>query len=532
MKDNEKKNYEGVKAFLIARVSDPRQVDALPAQKLRLEEYADKLKLRPELHSFDETAYKEDRSKFLEIINNAIKCPDEYILVFDKIDRLTRDVSSEVVRTLKNLVKEGKTELHFPSDGLVFHKNSPAHDKTRLDMGMVFGGYYSMAISDNVKRKIEQKLHEGEYPGKACVGYKNTSITNSEGKVVEKNIVPDPDRKDYIIKAFELRLEGKSYRTIAKILKDEGFRSNTKKQGTVGQSQIEVMLRNPFYYGVMKYNGGLYPHKYEPIISKKMFDMVQIINNARTNDRVKTDTKKVFTFNGILKCYVCGCSISSYEQKGHVYMRCTKAKDIPCDQPHVPEAVVLPQVDVLLERLSISEETVKKVLDLLKSEHDNIQLFYKNAIAQTRAEYNKLQKKLDTLYEDRLDGRITVDDYDKYVNKYKAEMEELDRKLVEYTNNDKSFVVTAEYLLRLASKAKYLFESSQPQQKNKILRLLLANLTLNQKRLQLNLLQPFNGLVSSQKSSNWLSLADTLRTASTDYDEHKVNAIKELLVTV
>ena len=101
MKDNEKKNYEGVRAFLIARVSDPRQVDALPAQKLRLEEYADKLKLRPELRSFDETAYKEDRSKFLEIINNAIKCPDEYILVFDKVDRLTRDVSSEVVRTLK-----------------------------------------------------------------------------------------------------------------------------------------------------------------------------------------------------------------------------------------------------------------------------------------------------------------------------------------------------------------------------------------------------------------------------------------------
>jgi len=83
-------------------------------------------------------------------------------------------------------------------------------------------------------------------------------------------------------------------------------------------------------------------------------------------------------------------------------------------------------------------------------------------------------------------------------------MEELDRKLVEYTNNDKSVVVTAGYLLRLAQKAKYLFESSQPQQKNKILRLLLANLTLNQKRLQLNLLQPFNGLVSSQKSSNWL----------------------------
>ena len=128
--------------------------------------------------------------------------------------------------------------------------------------------------------------------------------------------------------------------------------------------------------------------------------------------------------------------------------------------------------------------------------------------------------------------RITVADYDKYVTKLKAEMDELDRKLVEFTNNDKSFVVTAEHLLRLASRAKELFESSQPRQKNKILRLLLANLTLNQKRLQLYLLKPFDGLVSEPVSKNWLAVADTLRTASADYDEYKINAIKELLVTV
>lgn len=108
-------------------------------------------------------------------------------------------------------------------------------------------------------------------------------------------------------------------------------------------------------------------------------------------------------------------------------------------------------------------------------------------------------------------GRITVADYDKYVTKIKAEMDELDRKLVEFTNNDKSFVVTAEHLLRLASRAKELFESSQPYQKNKILRLLLANLTLNQKRLQLYLLKPFDGLVSNSTSENWLPGPDSNR---------------------
>ena len=90
-------------------------------------------------------------------------------------------------------------------------------------------------------------------------------------------------------------------------------------------------------------------------------------------------------------------------------------------------------------------------------------------------------------------------------------MDELDRKLVDFTNNDKSFVVTSEYLLRLASNAKNLFESSQPQQKNKILRLLLANLTLDQKRFQLHLLEPFRLLSADTKSSNWLRRLDSNR---------------------
>ncbi|HUC79163.1 MAG TPA: hypothetical protein VMQ58_02875 [Candidatus Saccharimonadales bacterium] len=81
-------------------------------------------------------------------------------------------------------------------------------------------------------------------------------------------------------------------------------------------------------------------------------------------------------------------------------------------------------------------------------------------------------------------------------------MDELDRKLVEFTNNDKSFVVTSEYLLRLASQAKQIFESSQPAKKNRILRMLLGNCTLNEKRLQLNLLKPFSSLYLDTKNQN------------------------------
>ena len=505
----EKKEYEGVKAFLIARVSDPSQRKALPAQKLRLKEYSERMKLNDEYYQFDETAFKEDRTKFLEIIDHATQYKGFYILVFDKIDRLTRDVSSDIVRRLKELAYSGTCELHFPSDGLLLHKDSPAHDKTRFDMGMVFGGYYSMAISDNVKRKFEQKLHEGEFPGKACVGYINTTYT-VEGKEF-KTIVPDPNRQQYIVKAFELRLAGNSFQTIAKTLQEDGLRSNTKQQGIIARNQIETMVKNPFYYGVMKYDGGFYKHKYQPIITKELYDLVQQVNNERnTDDHSKTHTREVFTFSGILKCSTCGCSISSYFKKGHVYMRCTKSKpEVPCNQSHVSEDELMPQVIELLNKLSITQGAVNQVLNLVKEQHENIVLFYDNAIKQTRTEYQKLEGRLSVLYDDRLVGRITVSEYDKYVQSTKAEMEKLDTKLVELTNGNTSFVVTAEYLLELASKAKTLFESSQPAQKNKILRALLANLNLNQKRLQLNLLEPFKVLSNDTKNISWLRRLDS-----------------------
>lgn len=55
-------------------------------------------------------------------------------------------------------------------------------------------------------------------------------------------------------------------------------------------------------------------------------------------------------------------------------------------------------------------------------------------------------------------------------------MEEIDAKLMNLTNNDKSFEVDYSYLLELVSKVRKIFESSKPEQKNKIVKLLFSNL--------------------------------------------------------
>lgn len=91
----------------------------------------------------------------------------------------------------------------------------------------------------------------------------------------------------------------------------------------------------------------------------------------------------------------------------------------------------------------------------------------------------------------------------------KTKLRKLEDKLIELTSNDKSFDISRSYLLGLASKAQNIFESSQPEKKNKILKMLLANCEINQKRLQLHLLKPFEALLNATKTSSWLTIAVT-----------------------
>lgn len=495
---------KGSKAFMIARVSDPSQRDALPAQELRLKDYAERYELNAEMLSFDETAYKSDRQKFQEIVDRIAKYPEFCIVVFDKIDRFTRDSSSEVVRVLKSLVKEGRVELHFPSDNLFIHKDSPAADKTRLGMGMVFGEYYSAAISDNVKRKIQQKLHEGEWPGKAPIGFLNVDITDN-GKFLGKDVVPDPSRSAFIAKIYELRLLGVSYRMIAHQMRAEGLTGNSKTARPISASMIENILKNTFYYGLMSYNGKLYPHRYEPLISKQTFLDAQKVTDERNNGGAKprSDIKKLFTFNGVMTCKRCGCSMSSYEKKGFVYMHCSKAK-YNCGQSHGKQGESEIEMRKIIQSITITDDVLEQIMQELADEHNNEQLYYKNVVENTKREISRLKGRLEALYEDRLDNRITTEDYDKMAKKNKEETENLERKLLQVTTDDKSFVVDASYLLKLSLNAGQLFESSNATLKNRLLKIVLSNLEFDDKILFYKRWAPFDVISECLQTSNWL----------------------------
>ncbi|MHA1305073.1 MAG: recombinase family protein, partial [Candidatus Heimdallarchaeaceae archaeon] len=243
-----------MKAIILSRVSMPEQKKSglsLPAQNKRLERHIREHKLEKwKEFEFDETVYKSKRKDFSEIIKLLEKTKEPVALCCDKIDRLIRNFTMDLVR-LEELRTAGKIELHFPSDNIVLHKDSPAADLFRWSIGIALAKYYSDAISDNVKRANEQKLRNGEWPGKAPCGYKNVSL-NADKKWIEA----DPERADLVIKLFEWYATGRySMELLRRKAKSEGLRNNSKKAGVLTKSQIDHILKNPFYYGEMRYKG-------------------------------------------------------------------------------------------------------------------------------------------------------------------------------------------------------------------------------------------------------------------------------------
>jgi len=487
------------KVILIARVSDVEQRKALPAQKLRLENYAKNERGLKEsdwqYEEFDESAYKEDRQKFAELINRLQSIPETLIIVFDKIDRFTRDASQKEVRIMSQLVEKGKVELHFPSDNLFITKDSPATDLFRLGIGMLLAKYYSDSSRDNVKRRFQQMLNDGIWVHRAPIGYKN--INRGTDKKPDKDIVVDHDKAHYVVKAFEMRARGVPYAVIAKDLGKAGFKSNISNSKAPNKAFLERILCNKFYYGVMVHSEREYPHNYEPLISRALFNQVQRVRDERKHEMTKYDSKE-FTFKKIVKCGDCGRAVSPFRARNTVYLRCANGK---CDNPNTAESLVYDGVNSDVSYSDIPDKWLDKVIVELRKRHDNQQVYYTQNIEQTRKEYDAIKGKMKTLYEDRLVGRITTDQYDEYVNDLENRQQDLNDRLKMLTSDNKSFQLAASYLLDLAQRAEQLFKESDEALQNKLLEYVLSNIELKDKKLSYMFNEPFRTIIETKKKS-------------------------------
>jgi len=85
-------------------------------------------------------------------------------------------------------------------------------------------------------------------------------------------IVKDPQRSVNCQKIFQLYSTGKyTFEDLQRMSFEMGL-AGQRKGKAITLSKIQILLKNPFYYGLFRFKGELYQGNHEPIISKQLFE--------------------------------------------------------------------------------------------------------------------------------------------------------------------------------------------------------------------------------------------------------------------
>lgn len=95
------------------------------------------------------------------------------------------------------------------------------------------------------------------------------------------------------------------------------------------------------------------------------------------------------------------------------------------------------------------------------------------------------------MYDDRYDGRIDESLFQKKLSEYKERERAIVQEMERHVNADESFHITANMVLNLARRAREIFESSEVEEKRQLLNFVFQNLELKDKKLSINLREPF-----------------------------------------
>ena len=467
------------KSVLYARVSTKEQADegySLPSQVKLLKEYAFKkdIKIAKQFTISESASGKQMREKFNEMMSY-VQDKNIKIILVEKVDRLTRNFKDAIIVN-DWLEQDENRQVHFVKQGLVLHANSKSNDKFQWDIHLVLARNYINNLSEEVKKGQLEKLKQGWYPCKPPLGYKTI------GEKGHKIHVQDKNTAHYIQKMYKLYATGNyTISKLVEIMYEHGLRSKTGKR--IEKSRIHGMLRDCFYCGKMTWNNIEYQAKHEPILSQDLWQKVQdVLTRENSGGKYR---KHFYYLRGLISCGLCNYSITAEKQKGHVYYHCTGFDKICNNRKYVQEQVLEDQLLQGFDKIQIKNQRLLNwVKKALKESHADEMSYHNKCFDSLNKRYNQIQKRLDMLYDDKLDGKITEDFYNRKFKQYSEEQDAILIQLKKHKNSNINYFELGSLLLEVASRSAEIFKKAQDQEKRELINLVFSNLSLNGEELR------------------------------------------------
>ena len=473
-------------AVLYVRVSSKKQEDegfSIPAQIKLLQAYAQKNNIKI-VKMFEEniSAGKAGRKAYNAMLEYIKQNGIKDVLV-EKTDRIYRNFKDYVV------LEDYDLTIHLVKEGVVLNKNSRSHEKLVHGFKVLLAKNYLDNLSEEVRKGLEEKVAQGYYPQKAPVGYKN--VVNENKK---KIIVPDKEKAPFVQRLFELYSTGAySVDELRMKLFKEGFNHNGKPYS---KPRLLYVLKDVFYIGKFTYKGVLHDGKHDGIVDLETFNKVQKMFNqskARSHD-------VEFAYTGLLTCGHCGCQLTAELKKGkYIYYHCTGKRGGTCKSDLIREEKLDEVFLNLIDKLpnpedGLFEELKQAIVEIRKLKSD----YEETSTEEIMKQINRIQKRLDNLYTDKLDGNITQEYWEEKHNAWFREKEDLINKLHTLNNTARTFEEGSNLLENFCKYARQEFLQANAKKKQAILKMLGSNFVYKDKEVSVTLTSVFNYLINNR----------------------------------
>jgi site-specific DNA recombinase len=290
-------------------------------------------------------------------------------LVVHKIDRLARNMEDHVA------IRAGLRKAGVALVSVTENIEESASGKLVEGIHALMAEFYSANLAAEVRKGMTQKAKQGQWPAKAPIGYLNVREPGS-GKRGAAKIVLDPERALLVREAFRMYATGDySLAGLQGALQTKGLTSPTaRKPGAPPHvAALATMLQNPFYIGVLEWDGVQYEDKHKPLISRNVFERCQEVLAAHNKAGVRTRRHDHY-LKGVLHCAQCGNRLSLTLAKGtYLYFYCLGQKNslrhkTNCAQPYVMACDAETGVEDLYKKIQLPDEWVERLTQELEDE--------------------------------------------------------------------------------------------------------------------------------------------------------------------
>lgn len=473
--------------------SEDKQALSIESQESEMLQIAQRLNLPiVALLKESKSAKKEGRPVFNQMLKMIQQGKANAILCW-KMDRLARNFidGGKII----DLLQRGTIQEIHTYEGV----HSPNDNVLMLAMHFGMANQYIRDLSTNVKRGNRTKLERGEYPNTPPVGYLND--------VIKKKIIVDEERKKYVIRAFELySTGGYGFKELSNILYDEGFRTRTGKRMRTGN--IQVTLKDTFYYGVMLFAGKFYNGSHTPLISKALYDKAQEVAEKRKHPHMK---KLFFPLRGFIMCEACGCMYTSSLKKGHDYYYCTNGKGVcTAHKSYLRETYLYEKIMPILDSLKFDPTLIDIIYESAKEQSGVFNSYFDETLTNLTSSLKPLTERESRLLDAYLDTSITKEIYDKKSLEIQNSIFQIKQSIQEIEQKKENITSTLEPTRKLFLDCILWADSFlelEPNKKHEVIKNVLWNLSIKDKDVyKYQLKSPYNDIANAPKNGTLAEL--------------------------